>query len=60
MALTVKELIKRLKEMPQDEQVGIAQHDYEDGVSDGAFSVNFISDSDVESGKPMHRVVISS
>lgn len=60
MAQTVKELIKRLKEMPQDEQVGIAQHDYEDGVSDGAFSVNFISDSDVESVEPMHRVVISS
>lgn len=58
-AMKVKELVKLLKTMPQDEEIGFTQHDYSDGYSENINSVRVVNDDDLtDLKKPMHRVVI--
>ncbi|RZD19695.1 hypothetical protein [Pseudoalteromonas sp. MEBiC 03485] len=62
MSLTVKELIKELKKMPQNAQVGFALHDYDTGDSENVNSVTVVNDEDCtnDTGKAMHRVVLNT
>lgn len=60
MAMKVKDLIKELKKMPQDEAVGFSLHDYDTGDSENVNSVRLVEDDDCDNdtGKAMHRVVL--
>lgn len=60
--MKVKDLIKQLKKMPQDENVGYSLHDYDSGDSDNVNHVALINDNECsnDSGKAMHRVVLTS
>ena len=59
--MTVKELIRRLKKMPQDAGVGLAQHDYDLGDSDSVSGVHFVGDEEPDNDRGVidHPVVIS-
>lgn len=58
--MKVKDLIKELKKMPQDEQVGFAHHDYDCGDSDTISHVSLVEDDECtnDSGKARHKVVL--
>lgn len=59
--MNVKDLIKELKKMPQEEEVGFALHDYSDGYSENINSVRVVKNNDLTDREtPMHRVVLSS
>ena len=60
MRLIVKQLIKELKKMPQNEAVGFALHDYDTGDSEHVSGVCLVRDEDCtnDTGKAMHRVVL--
>lgn len=48
--------------MPQNEEVGMAMHDYDAGDSDPISTVVVVDDDEVtnDTGKVSHRVVISA
>ena len=58
--MLVKDLIKALKKMPQEEEVGWAAHDYDCGDSDPVSFVVLIDNDGIEneSGELRHRVVM--
>ena len=58
--MLVKELIKELEKMPQNEEVGTCAHDYDCGDSDSICDVSYIEDHEVDndSGVADRRVVI--
>ena len=58
--MIVKDLIKELKQMPQNEQVGFALHDYDNGDSENISGVCVTEDEDClnDLGKAMHRVTL--
>ena len=60
--MRVKDLIKQLKKMPQNESVGIMFGDYQEGNSDPVSGVRVVDDNDCanEGNKAKHRVVIDS
>lgn len=59
--MIVKDLIKQLKAMPQDEEVGFALHDYSAGYSENINSVQVVNDDDLtDMNEPMHRVVLGA
>lgn len=58
--MKVKQLIKELKKMPQDLEVGFRVHDYDMGDSDSIREVNYIGDEepDNDRGEINHPVII--
>ena len=60
--MKVKDLIKELKKMPQNEKVGFSHHDYAEGDSELIKSVTLVNDEDCtnDTGRAMHRVVLNS
>ena len=60
--MKVKQLIKELKKMPQNEEVGLRAHDYDAGDSDSVFCVTHWNDEEATnySNKIQHRVTIDA
>jgi hypothetical protein len=58
--MTVEDVIKRLKKMPQEEECGFRDHDMNLGDSSSIFGVEHLTDDECEndSGKIDHPVVI--